>query len=210
MLNPSAGGGNVIDKIKCKHKYAYDINKYLIALFQGLQNGEQLYDEVPRELYNEARKDYQNRNYTFTDFELGNIGFLASYNGRGFAGGFARAGWDKGRYRDYYQESKRNLLNQMPNLQDVIFECADYKTLSFENCLIYCDPPYQNTTKYSSSIDYDEFWQWCREMSKNNIILISEYNAPDDFKCIWQKTTNVSIRATNKSTATEKLFIYNP
>lgn len=29
------------------------------------------------------------------DWELGNIGFLASYNGRFFDGGYAKPGWEK-------------------------------------------------------------------------------------------------------------------
>lgn len=33
-LEPFVGGGNIIDKIKCKNKYGSDINPYLIALLE--------------------------------------------------------------------------------------------------------------------------------------------------------------------------------
>jgi len=33
-----------------------------------------------------------------------------------------------------------------------------------------------------------------RRWSENNTVIISEYNAPDDFKCIWQKKTKTEIR----------------
>lgn len=46
-------------------------------------------------------------------------------------------------------------------------------------------------------------------MSKKNIVLISEYNMPNDkFECIWSKDTKVMIDSnkTNGSTRTERLF----
>ena len=77
--------------------------------------------------------------------------------------------------------------------------------------MIYCDPPYQGTKQYANAtqFDYEKFWQWCRDMSKNNIVIISEQNAPDDFTCIWQQEVSRSIKATDKSKSVEKLFIYN-
>ena len=51
-------------------------------------------------------------------------------------------------------------------------------------------------------------------MSKNNIVLISEYYMPNDFKCIWEKPITVSLDS-NKTTGdskkmrTERLFICN-
>ena len=52
----------------------------------------------------------------FEDWQIGNIGFSASYNGRWFDGGYAKAGYEKTkngeRYRDYYREAKDNIMNQ--------------------------------------------------------------------------------------------------
>lgn len=48
-----------------------------------------------------------------------------------------------------------------------------------------------------------------RKWSKNNIVLISEENAPSDFECIWEQEVSRSIKASDKSKSTEKLFIYN-
>ena len=78
--------------------------------------------------------------------------------------------------------------------------------------VIYCDPPYRGTTKYATKeFPYDEFYDWCREMSKDNIVLISEYNMPDDFECVWQKETKVNFdsnRVSNdsKNNRIEKLL----
>ena len=78
--------------------------------------------------------------------------------------------------------------------------------------VIYCDIPYKNTTKYSvNSFPYDEFYKWAIEMAKDNIVLISEYDMPEEFKCIWQKETKVNFDSNRKSNEDknkriEKLF----
>lgn len=46
---------------------------------------------------------------------------------------------------------------------------------------------------------------------KDNIVVISEYNMPDDFNCIWEKERKVlqkSDRVTGDK-AVEKLFVWN-
>ena len=50
-------------------------------------------------------------------------------------------------------------------------------------------------------------------MGKNNTILVSEYNMPSDFKCIWSKETLANFdcdRGKNKEACKriERLFIY--
>lgn len=221
-IEPFVGGANVIDKIECKSKIGTDLNKYLIALLNRVQNDLPLYNEITRETYNLCRSYYHCEIYEpqFEDWEIGNIGFLASYNGRWFDGGYAKSGYEKTkngeRYRDYYREAKNNLLNQAANplFKDCHFECMDYREYlnkNIEDALIYADPPYQNTKQYSNAtkFDYLEFWECCREISKRNIVIISGLNAPPDFKCIWQHQVSRSIKATDERTETEKLFICN-
>ena len=218
-LEPFVGGANVIDKIKCNTKIGSDKNKYLIALLQRAQSGDPLYTSVSKELYDAARTAFNNNDNTrFFDWEMGNIGFLASYNGRWFDGGYAKSGYEKTkngeRFRDYYREAKDNLLEQAPNLKDIKFSCKDYRyynEVNLKGFVIYVDPPYQNTKQYANatSFNYEEFWQTMRDWSKNNIVLISEQNAPDDFECIWEQEVSRSIKANDKSKSTEKLFIYN-
>lgn len=48
-VEPFAGGCNVIDKIKAEYHIASDSNKYLIALFQHLQDGGELPEHITRE-----------------------------------------------------------------------------------------------------------------------------------------------------------------
>lgn len=228
-IEPFVGGANVIDKIKCPLRIGCDLNKYIIALFRHLQNGGELYESVSRELYNEAREDWKNQGGKFEKWELGNIGFLASYNGRFFDGGYAKSGYEKTknglRYRDYYREGKDNILKQVSNKEfnKINFFNFDYRdtiALSLysinKDIVMYCDPPYQNSKKYniSKDFDYDKFWGSLialNEVMKNVTIFVSEQYIPDEYKdkfeCVWQQEIRRTIKAKDKSKTTEKLFL---
>lgn len=216
-IEPFVGGANVIDKIRCKERCGFDKNKYLIELLKHVAEGNELLEEVSRELYNDVRSNYKLEN-KYEDWFVGNVGFIASYNGRWFDGGYAQPGYEKTksgeRYRDYYQEAKRNIIEQRENISNVKFHTSDYRNTVDLNhdvgAVIYCDPPYANTKQYANSkdFDYQEFWGTMRLWSKNNIVLISEQSAPEDFECIWEQEVSRSIKATDKSMSTEKLFKY--
>ena len=99
-------------------------------------------------------------------------------------------------------------------MKDIKFECKDFKEIKdIKGYVIYCDPPYRGTAKYKTEeFPYEEFYNWCREMSRDNIVLISEYNMPEDFECIWQKETKVLINSNrvsndDKNNRIEKLYI---
>ena len=215
---PFVGGANVIDKIKCAKKVGSDKNKYLIALLNRMKQNGELFERVSKELYDRARDCFNSQTKEFEDWELGNIGFLASYNGRWFDGGYAKPGFEKTkngeRYRDYYQEAKNNLTKQFQNfigIENSRFCVLDYKDYTPNGCVIYCDPPYANTKTYVSAQDFnhEEFWETMRKWSKNNVVLISEENAPEDFRVVWSQQVSRSIKANDKTTAIEKLFIFN-
>ena len=110
-----------------------------------------------------------------------------------------------------WQSIKTNILRQIDGLQGIQFETKDYRTITdIKNWCIYLDPPYSGVKKYENSKDFNYivFWEYVRNLSKDNIVLVSEQNAPPDFECIWSQTVNRSIKATNKSYSTEKLFRY--
>ena len=95
------------------------------------------------------------------------------------------------------------------------FNCMDYRNLDIKNgSVIYCDPPYAGTTGYDADFNNDLFWEWCRTLSKRGcIVLVSEYMAPDDFKCIWKGRKPDGMGTTKKGkkqkVKIEKLFICN-
>lgn len=208
------GGANIIDKINCDIRHGIDKNKYLIALLKYVANGGELLGRVSKDTYTEVKQNEDN----YPNWLVGNVGFLASYNGKFFDGGYANTVIEHTKYgdkvRDYYQEGKRNLEQQAPNLKDIIFTSGDFLELwkSFvgqKEVVFYFDIPYLNTTKYdvSKGFDYDKFYDICRELSKNNIVIVSEQWMPDDFTCIWEKKVARTISATGREYPTEKLFV---
>ena len=50
-----------------------------------------------------------------------------------------------------------------------------------------------------------------RKISKDNMVFISELNAPNDFKCIWERpfTRTLDRNKNNQFKVVEKLFIHN-
>ena len=94
-----------------------------------------------------------------------------------------------------------------------MFVWGDFRKLCMSNMVIYCDPPYRDTTKYAvDDFPYDGFYAWCKDMAKrDNIVLVSEYWMPeDDFECIWQMEIKCTLDNNSRSNKIEKLFICKP
>lgn len=207
-VEPFAGGMNVICEVDGK-RIANDKNKYLIAMWKGLVEGRERLNEIPKELYNRARVEYNNAtNVDFDDFTIGWIGWMASFNGRFFDGGYSGIS----ETRNYIDEQIRNTLKQLPKLNGVDFFSFDYTQLYLpENSIVYCDIPYKGTKQYSTSKDFDYvlFWDWARNISKQgHTIFISEYDAPNDFECVWQQKTKSYMKPSRAKETIEKLFKY--
>lgn len=199
------GGANMIDKVPNYFKrIGIDCNEHVIQALIGIRDlSNDLPYEITEQYYNSLKGSYPQ---PITSL----IRFGASFGGK-FEGGFARGKTNKGDSRNYWDETVRNAKKQSPNLQGVNFMSGSYDEYSdFENCLIYCDPPYEGTTSYKTDyFDHGKFWDWCRKMSRNNLVFVSEYKAPEDFICVWEgniKTNFSSQRNEATHIAVEKLF----
>ena len=208
-IEPFCGGCNIIDKIRCSSKIANDKQLYLIELLKNVERVKELPDEVTKEHYSEVRDCYNKRSQTYENWYIGAIGFLASYNGRFFDGGYGAYVTRKSTGKTYnaYKEAKDNLLNQ--DLSGIKFVSGDYKDLIIpKGSLVYCDPPYEGTKQYGINKDFnhEEFWNWIRGLSRHAIVIISEEKAPDDFECIWEQEVQRSMNKDNKYNKVERLF----
>ena len=208
-IEPFCGGCNVIDKISCGTKIANDNQLYLIELLKNVDKVKTLPDIITKEHYSSVRSSYYKSDKMYEDWYIGAVGFLASYNGRFFDGGYGATVTRKSTGKTYnsYKEAKDNLLSQ--DLSGITFTCSDYKDLIIpKNSLVYCDPPYEGTKQYgiNKNFEHAEFWNWVREQAKQNIIIISEENAPEDFECIWEQEVQRSMNKDNKYNKVEKLF----
>jgi len=207
-IEPFCGGLGTFDKVT-GNRLACDNNKYLIAMWQGLQQNKERPIYITKELYSDARTEFNNKtNIKFSDFEIGWIGWMASFNGRFFDGGYSGT---VGK-RDYINEQIRNTEKQIPLIKGAVFESGDYRETSMfypDNSIIYCDIPYKGTKQYatSKSFDYDSFYNWCRNMKHfGHSVFISEYDAPNDFTCVWEKEVTNSMNSTITYRPTERLY----
>lgn len=211
-IEPFVGGLGTFDKVQ-GNRIGSDKNKYLIEMWKGLQLNSEKPMTISKELYSRARTEYNNgTNLEFDDFMIGWIGWMGSYNGRFFDGGYS--GHDVGKtHRNYIDEQIRNTLKQVDLLKGAIFKSGNYFDLSIpKKSIIYCDIPYKNTKQYATSkdFDYDKFYEWCRDMSKQgHTLFVSEYNAPADFECVWSGKINSYMKAGRSEVAIEKLFKFS-
>lgn len=82
-------------------------------------------------------------------------------------------------------------LQSLGNLESLQ---GDYKTISIptdKSYVIYCDPPYKNTSSYLDDFNHEDFYKWAL---KQDNCYISEYNMPDSFVRIALKS-KLSLKA---------------
>jgi len=205
FISPFIGGGIIESKINTTNKLIYDKNSYLMAMYKELQNGW-----IPPKNLTKEEYYYIKNNKDEKPYLTGFVGFGCSFAGKWF-GGYA---FDKSQGKNYCQLSSNSLMKKYENgLTNAVFDCKDYRDLTPHDAVIYCDPPYQGTTTYGAvgKFDSEEFWEVMRKWSKDNIVFISEYNSPDDFKYIWEKKTTTQIRNSDDVVCKrlEKLFVYS-
>ena len=211
-LEPFVGGANMIDKIVCCKRIGCDIHKELIALLKHSQyNSDEFPNLILEEEYIKVRKNKED----YPNWYVGLVGFCSSFGAKYF-GGYARDSKNDNSGK-WSQGAIKNLKNQIPQIIDVSFLNMKFQDIPLDkihNYVIYCDIPYKGTTKYSDqNFPYDEFYDWCRKLSVDNIVLISEYDMPSDFECIWQKETKVLLdsgkdKVDKSNVRVEKLFIF--
>lgn len=204
FISPFVGGAWVESLIECDNKYLLDKHNYLIDMYIAIQKGWKPPQSLSKEDY-----DYVKNNKDDKPYLTGFVGFGCSFAGKWF-GGYAKSDDN----RNYCLNAHNSVLSKMEKLNNAIFLCKDYKDLKPKESVVYCDPPYQGTTQYDRNIigefNTEEFWNVVRNWSKNNLVFISEYNAPSDFVEVWRKEVKLDIRDSNnkKKERIEKLFIH--
>lgn len=199
-------GGLSITQDMSNPRLANDICIPLIVMFKALQKGW-----IPPDTINEDTYQMIKKRMDYTDPLTAFVGFGCSFGGKWF-GGYAR---DPSSNRNYAENMKNSCLDLKNKTKDVEFRCLSYTNLVlervFKDCLIYCDPPYANSTGYMYSFNSQLFWWIVRYLSKDNIVIVSEYKAPDDFYCIKEISRKTGFRKSYSSiniSSIDKLFIH--
>ena len=199
-VEPFVGGCNVIDKVD-GNRIGNDIDKYLIALCKEMQKDDFSVPFIGEKEYLEIRYNQEK----YPDWLVGYVGFQLSFGAKWF-GGYRR---DKVGVRNYENEAQQNLQAQQNLIKNIVFYNLNYWEIPIpSDSIIYCDPPYANTTKYKTSFDSEKFWLWCEKMVDNgHTVFVSEYTAPNKWISVWEKvvTTGLDVSTTKKDV--EKLFV---
>lgn len=221
---PFGGGMNVISEIEWKYKVANDKNPYIIALWKDIQAGKfcpSLWDFVEnltKEQYYNIKNLWEN-NDSFRWKFAGLIGYVAtacSYGGGWWAG---YANYNPKKDENHILEAYNGIQKQIKDFKYLSFPYTYFKYGDYDekigydydktHKLIYCDPPYANTRKYKDSFDSESFWEWAKEqVVKGNKVIVSEYNAPAGWICIWSKEMQDGMNSDSTSRKIEKIFIH--
>lgn len=205
-VEPFVGGANMIDKVE-GNRIGADSNQHLISALELVRDNPEI---IPRSNLEFTRADYDNAKAKefnqLTQLEclmLFALSFSAMF-GSSFAVGRVT--------EDFVRAAKGNATKQSPKIQGVKFIVDGYQDLTIPSqSIIYCDPPYAKTTGYKGSkFNHTEFWQKCRDWcADGHQVFISEYNAPDDFVCVWEKEIAVTVAKSSKGKkGVERLFAH--
>lgn len=197
------GAASVESLVEIDDKTLNDSHKYLIEMYKNMQRGWLPPETVSKEEYY-AIKSNQDKDMALSGF----VGFACSFGGKWW-GGYAR----NNSGTNYAAQSRRSLLKKWDGISLAKFYSLDYQCVPVhKNSVIYCDPPYANTTRYSNSkgFDYGVFWNYMRLLSEENLVFISEISAPSDFVPVWEKPFKRSLDVNKKNIfeSVEKLYVH--
>lgn len=108
-----------------------------------------------------------------------------------------------------------SLCKERYNLLGIEFKHCRYNEIGKPyHSIIYCDAPYRNVKQYTmvESFDFDTYDNWLIEMSKDNLVLISEYSMvgkhTDDFIKLeeWQLNKSIGAGQTDDESSIERLY----
>lgn len=167
-----------------------DRNNYVVALWQALQGGWLPPDHISEAEYRTIRSDPAAHDPALVAF----AGFGCSFGGKWW-GGYARD--SRGGGVNFARRARQSLLDRIKILGSAIFTAHDYATIhAGPGDLVYCDPPYQGTTRAygTPDIDYLRFWQWCHDTARcGAAVYVSEGSAsrpPSSADEVWRHSAS--------------------
>lgn len=205
---PFVGALNVASRIGPGLNLFSDAHPELIALLQAVVDGWTPPTTITEEQYQQLKEGHGPPHLRAF------VGFGCSFGGRYFEG------YARGNVGNYAGAAARGLQAKVERLAPTPhFFTADFLTCELPQqaqgkpLLIYCDPPYAGTKRYSGLPEFDHaaFWERCRDLgAQGHTVVVSEFEAPGDFTQIaaWPKTRD--LRANGSKRMVERLFRYDP
>lgn len=194
------GGGKSIVHLAphFRHVHAGDVHEDLMLMWKEAANGWVPPSSITEDDYRRLRRESPSALRGF-------VGFGCSFGGKWW-GGFAR---NKER-RNYAEAASKSVQS----IGSLLKSCnVDLRIASFhdwipeQNAVVYADPPYFGTTKYSVPFDHELFWKTMNEWSNRGVsVFVSEYVAPSNWKSIWTMNKRRTVSGGTGSMTTEHLF----
>lgn len=194
---PFVGGGsiaeNLVEKSTFNNMYCSDLRPELIAFYDYIKHGGEIeYKPITKEHYIDVRNNQRNGKYQL--WYVFFIGHFYSYRTMWFGSTTQDTEYNiKCRINSFNNNSKHLI-------RKIKFQCLSYDKVDIKShSCIYSDSPYRGTYssynncekgyrahsyKSEKVFDFDKYYDWLRQVSKNNFVLISEYTMPPDFKII--------------------------
>lgn len=201
-IEPFCGVCGVMVHVEAETKVGIDSYKGLIAL---LKSNSELPDTLTREQYYHMKENKESYPLDIQTFVA-----HASAFGGDFWKGYSNS-VDNGK-RNYLKGGRNSILKIKSKIADTRLYSEDYTSAINHiegTTLIYCDPPYKNTTSPGNrtKFNHEEFWSWVRETSKLCTVLVSELEAPEDFEVVWSKGIRTDMQCgAQKRVRAEKIF----
>ena len=186
-----------------------DNDESLISMWRAALNGYKFPDGVTKEQYWEIRQknDPCNPLTAFCKYGL-------SFSGKPWGSFCGTHSYEGGLTKNQYAIKGINKKISILRNNYCSISHGDYTNfICVKNCVVYLDPPYDTGKDkiHGKGFDHKAFWEYVREMSMDNYVLITEFNAPDDFISVhsWGNTlaTN-NLANTTKKVVSEQIFVY--
>jgi DNA adenine methylase len=204
---PFVGAENVIQYVNAPVRIGSDLDIHIASFLECLRDGWLPPAEVS-ELDYKFLKSYQPLTRECYATKAA-VGYGCSFGGK-FFGGYARD-IRKDAINSFARASYEQSIKQAPRLKGIHFKTQSFLDGIPEGVdLIYCDPPYANTTKCGVGKGFDSklFWDWCRAVALRGItVLVTEFTAPDFAMEIWSKEKPADLRRGDNKGMTERLFL---
>lgn len=175
-----------------------DYNAALITLYRAVKAGW----DPPKTL---SRAEYQlAKSLPDADPLKAFAGFGCSFGGKWF-GGYA-SGYNGP--LTYPELARRNVLRSVGKLEHILHLSFLDVSSTASNSLIYCDPPYANTTRYSATGEFNTnaFWLRVQQWEACGVpVYVSEYVCPLPHRIVWERASRGTLGLASGKKHTEKL-----
>lgn len=186
---PFMGGGSVAAAVAATGHFdtmeLSDAHTDLILMWQALLDGWTPPQDVSEE-------EYAALKVAEPSALRGFVGFACSFAAKWF-GGYARGTTD-----NYAATGARSLAKKVAPLSTVNNMTITHRHYTdvepAAGDVLYLDPPYANTTGYSTgAFDSAAFWTWAQQHAENGVnVFVSEFTAPDGWVPVWSVNRTAS------------------